>query len=198
MSILMLLLLSFSAFGVFLGIAALGFFFLLFSLLAGDLFGHGDLGGHDIASHGEIHGGVSFFSSRVLSVFVTAFGGFGAIGINLGYSIGLSTLLGLAGGAFFGGIIYLFASFLFRQQASSDVRTSDLVGGTAQVTVAIPKGGVGQVRMTLGESVVDKIARAQDGGEIPAGALVKVEALAGEAILVRAALDSELKTPKRD
>ncbi|HLY62508.1 MAG TPA: hypothetical protein VKV95_17340 [Terriglobia bacterium] len=183
----MFILLSFSAFGVFLGIAALGFFFLLFSFLAGDLFGHGDIGGHDLGVHGEVHGGVSFFSSRVLSVFVTAFGGFGAIGTNLGYSIGLSTLMGLGGGLFFGAIIYLFASFLYSQQASSDIRMSELVGGTAQVTVAIPQGGVGQVRMTMGESVVEKIARAQDGGEIPIGTLVKIESIVGEAILVRRA-----------
>ncbi len=181
----MLILLSFSAFAIFLGIAAFGFFFLLFSLIAGDLFGHGDVGGHDVGSHGEVHGGVSFFSSRVLSVFVTAFGGFGAVGIHLAYSIEVSTFFGLVGGVFFGGIIYLFASFLYSQQASSDIHTSDLVGGTAQVTVAIPKGGVGQVRMTMGESVIEKIARAKDGGEIPAGVLVKIEAIVGEDILVR-------------
>jgi len=183
----MFILLSFSAFSIFLGIAALGFFFLIFSLIAGDLFGHGDIGGHDIGAHGEVHGGVSFFSSRVLSVFVTAFGGFGAIGIHLDYSVEVSTLFGLVGGAIFGGLIYLFASFLYSQQASSDIRTSELVGGTAQVTVAIPTGGVGQVRMTMGESVVEKIARAQDGGEIPIGALVKIESVVGEAILVRRA-----------
>jgi membrane protein implicated in regulation of membrane protease activity len=170
----MLILLSFSAFGIFLGIASLGFFFLLFSLVAGDLFGHGD-----------IHGGVSFFSSRVLSVFITAFGGFGAIGIHLGYSIEISTLLGLVGGAVFGGIIYLFASFLFSQQASSNIRTSDLVGGTAQVTVAIPKAGVGRVRITMGESVVEKIAQAQDGAGIPANTLVIIEKIVGETVLVR-------------
>jgi len=188
----MFILLTYSAFGVFLGIAALGFFFLLFSLLAGDLFGDSDAGGHDIGVHGEVHAGVSFFSSRVLSVFVTAFGGFGAIGVNLGYSIGVSSALGLGGGAFFGGMIYLFASFLYSQQASSDVRTSELVGGTAQVTVAIPKGGVGQVRLTMGESVVEKIARAQDGAEIPLGALVTIESVVGESILVRRP-DQELK-----
>ena len=180
----MLILLSFSAFGIFLGIAAMGFFFLLFSLLAGDLFGHGDVGGHAADVHGDIQG-VSFFSTRVLSVFITAFGGFGAVGIHLGYSIELSTLLGLVGGIIFGGIIYLFASFLFSQQASSDIRTSDLVGGTAQVTVAIPAGGLGQVQLTLGESVIEKIARSQDGGAIPAGVLVIIEAIVGDAILVR-------------
>ena len=61
----------------------------------------------------------------------------------------------------------------------------DLVGNTAQVSVSIPKGGVGQVRCTLGESVVEKIARAEDGGEIPLHALVRIEAVVGETLLVR-------------
>ncbi len=183
----MLILASFSAFGVFLGIAAVGFLFLVVSFVFGEVFGHGDFGGHDADLHGDIHGGVSFFSSRVLSVLVTAFGGFGAIGIHLGYSIGLSTTIGLAGGLVFGAIIYLFASFLYSQQASSDVRVSDLVGSTARVSVTIPKGGVGQIRCTLGESVMEKIARSEDGQEIPAHTLVKVEAVVGEQVLVRRA-----------
>jgi hypothetical protein len=186
----MLILLGFSAFAVFLGIAALGFFFLLFSFVAGELFGGGDVGGHDADFHGDVHGdvhGVSFLSTRVLSVFITAFGGFGAIGIHTGWGIGLSTALGLAGGVVFGGVIYLFVSFLYSQQASSDIHSGDLVGATAQVTVAIPKGGLGQVRCTLGETVVEKIASAQDGGDIPANTLVKIEALVGESVLVRRA-----------
>src|SRR5271157_4444154 len=89
----MLLLAGFSAFAVFLGIASIGFLFLLVSLLFGEFFGHGDLAGHDADFHGDVHGGggVSIFSSRVLSVFVTAFGGFGAIGIHLGYGTEVST-----------------------------------------------------------------------------------------------------------
>jgi len=86
-----------------------------------------------------------------------------------------------------GTIIYLFASFLFSQQASSEVRVSDLAGSIAQVSVAIPKAGVGQIRCTLGESVVEKIARSQDGGEIPANTLVKIEAVVGETVVVRRA-----------
>ena len=184
----MFLVVGFSAFAVFLGIAGIGFLFLMSSFVFGEIFEHGDFGGHDGDLHsdaGDAHGGVSIFSTRVLSVFVTAFGGFGAIGIQLGYRIETSTALGLVGGAVFGGIIYLFASFLYSQQASSDVRMGDLVGNTAQVSVSIPKGGVGQVRCTLGESVVEKIARAEDGGEIPLHALVRIEAVVGETLLVR-------------
>src|SRR5271157_4867643 len=148
----MLLLAGFSAFAVFLGIASIGFLFLVISLLFGEFFGHGDVVGHDADFHGDVHGGggVSIFSTRVLSVFVTAFGGFGAIGIHLGYGTEVSTAIGVAGGLVFGTIIYLFASFLFSQQASSEIRVSDLAGNIAQVTVAIPKAGVGQIRCTMG------------------------------------------------
>jgi hypothetical protein len=182
----MYLLAGFSAFGIFLGIAAVGFLILMVTFVAGEVFEFGDLmGGHDVDVHGG--GGPSFLSGRVLSVFITAFGGFGAIGINLGYGIGVSTAMGLASGLVFGGIVYLFVSFLHSQQASSDVRVQDLVGRTAQVSVAIPKGGLGQIRCTLGESVVEKIARSVDGAEIPGNALVKIEAIVGENALVRRA-----------
>jgi hypothetical protein len=175
-----------SAFAIFLAIAAVGFLFLVVSFLFGELFGHADLGGHDADVHGDMHG-VSFFSTRVLSVFITAFGGFGAIGIHLGYRVEISTALGLVGGAVFGGIIYMFASFLYSQQASSGIRVGDLVGRTAEVSVAIPKGGLGQIRCTLGESVVEKLARTVDGEGIPSNTSVKIESVTGETLLVRRA-----------
>jgi hypothetical protein len=39
----------------------------------------------------------------------------------------------------------------------------------------------------LGESVVEKIARSQDGEQIPVNALVKIEAVVGETVVVRRA-----------
>jgi len=182
-------LLGISAFAVFLGIAALGFLFLLVSFVFGEAFGHGSLDAHDAAPH-DVHGdahGVSIFSTRILSVFITAFGGFGAIGIHLGYRIEVSTVIGLVGGVVFGGLIYMFASFLYSQQASSDIRVSELIGRTAQVTVAIPQDGLGQIRCALGESVVDKIARTEDGGAIPVNTSVRIESVVGETVLVRRA-----------
>ncbi len=180
-----------TAFAVFLGLAAIGFLFLLISLVVGELFDLGDLfGDHDFDAGVDVDGhggGTSFLSSRVISVFITAFGGFGAIGSHLGYGIGVSTAMGLGSGVVFGGLIYLFVTFLHGQEASSDVRVSDLVGATGQVSVTIPRGGLGQVRCSQGESVVEKIARSQDGEEIPVNTLVKVEAVVGETIWVRRA-----------
>jgi membrane protein implicated in regulation of membrane protease activity len=176
----MALLLFISAFSTFIAIAVFGFVFVAASALLGDLFEHGDLG-HDVDGH---EGGPSVLSSRILSVFVTAFGGFGAIGSYLGYSLGVSTAMAFGGGLLFGGIIYFFARFLYGQQASSHVHMGDLVGCTAEVSVAIPAKGLGQIRCTIGDSVVEKVARAKDGGEIPANTLVKVEEVVGETVLV--------------
>ena len=174
---------STSAFITFLAIAAFGFVFVVASSILGDIFEHGDFG-HDADGHG---GGPSILSSRVLSVFVTAFGSFGAIAIHLGYGLGLSTVIGFGGGVLFAGIIYLFASFLYGQQASSHVQISDLVGQTAQVSVAIPKNGMGQVRCTLGDSVVEKLARASSNEEIALNTLVKITSIVGDTVFVERA-----------
>src|ERR1700728_1243499 len=152
---------SLSAFSIFLAIAAVGFLFLIVSFVFGELFGHADVGAHGGDVHGDIHG-ISFLNPRVLSVFVTAFGGL-----------------------IFGGIIYLFARFLFGQQASSGVGVGELVGRTAQISVAIPAGGLGQVRCALGENIVEKLARTVDGGAIPAHTSVTIESIVGETVLVR-------------
>ena len=165
---------------VFLGIAALGFVFLLVSLVVGDLFdSFGFETGLDGA--GDSHG---LLDSRVLSVFVTAFGGFGAIGIQMGLSIVASSIMGLVGGIVLGGIVSLFARFLYKQQSSSSVTTAQLVGRTAQVIVSIAPGSLGQVSCRIGEERVEKLARTRDNREIKAGAMVRVEEVAGDSLIV--------------
>src|SRR6185503_998388 len=96
-----------------------------------------------------------------------------------------ATGIGFGGGVIFGGAIYAFARFLYGQQASSDVRSSDLVGQTARVVVTIPAGGIGQIRCRVGEELVDKIARSKDGQAIAENAVVQVEESLGEVVIVR-------------
>jgi membrane protein implicated in regulation of membrane protease activity len=170
-----------SAFSVFLAIAALGFIFLLVSLVFGEIFEHFE-GGFD---HDLDHGGTTFLSVRVLSVFVTAFGGFGAVGIHYGLSVLESSGVGFGSGVFFASLIYLFARFLYGQQASTRVLASDLVGKTARVVVAIPANGVGQVRCQLGEEVFDKVARSQGPESVPENSIVTIEETLGEVVIVR-------------
>jgi membrane protein implicated in regulation of membrane protease activity len=169
-----------SAFTVFLGIAAIGFLFLLISLIFGELF---DLFGGDL-DHDLDHGGPSFFSSRILSVFITAFGGFGAIGSNYGLAILPASGVGFLSGVFFATVIYWFARALYGQQATTQVLSTDIVGRTARVVVSIPSNGVGQVRVQVGEEVLDKIARSRNGAAIAENQIVKIEEVLGEIVVV--------------
>jgi membrane protein implicated in regulation of membrane protease activity len=170
-----------NAFSVFLAIAAIGFLFLLISLFFGEMFEHFD-GGLD---HDLDHGGPGFFSTRVLSVFITAFGGFGAIATEYGLGPLAASGIGALGGVILATPIYFFARFLFGQQATSESRTQDLVGQVGRVVVTIPPGGVGQVRCKIGEELVDKIARGRDPEAIAENTSVVVEEVVGETVVVR-------------
>lgn len=168
-----------SPLAIFLGVAAIGFIFVLVSFVFGELFEAFEFH-HDFA----FDDGPSIFSARVLSVFATAFGGIGAIGVYQGYGVLFSSLLGLAGGLSFGAMVYFFARFLYRQQSSSLVTSSDLIGLPAQVTVGIPADGLGQVRCVVGESSIEKIARSKDGAPIPLHAQVIIEEIVDGSVTV--------------
>lgn len=165
---------------VFLAISALGFVFLLISLVVGDIF---DSFGFDTGLDG-VANGHGFLDSRVLSVFVTSFGGFGAIGIQMGLGIVASSLLGLAGGFVLGGLVSIFGRFLYRQQSTSSVATSQMIGRTAQVIVGITPGSLGQVSCRIGEERIEKLARSKDNQEIKAGSIVRVDEIAGDSVIV--------------
>ena len=169
-----------SSLGIFLAIAAIGFVFLMVSLVVGDLF---DSFGFDTGLDGAADGH-ALLDSRVLSVFVTSFGGFGAIGIQMGLSIVVSSLIGLAGGVLLGGLVSLFARFLYKQQSTSSVGTAQMVGRTAQVIVSIAPGSLGQVSCRVGEERIEKLARSRDNLEIKAGSMVRVEEVAGDSVIV--------------
>lgn len=165
---------------VFVAIAAIGFIFLLVSLVLGDIF---DSFGIDSGLDGGTDGH-GLLDSRVISVFVTSFGGFGAIGIQMGLGIVASSLIGLAGGVVLGGVVSLFARFLYKQQSSSSVGAAQMIGRTAQVIVSIAPGSLGQVSCRVGEERIEKLARSKDNLEIKAGAMVRVEEIAGDSVIV--------------
>jgi hypothetical protein len=168
-----------SAFSIFLAICATGFLFLMVALIFGGLFDFFE------ADHDFDAGGPGFFSSRVMAVFITSFGGSGAIATHYGLSPVPASLVGLGSGLIFGGAIYAFARFLYGQQASTEVRSGDLVGAIGRVVIAIPPGGVGQIRVRLGEELMDKIARTRDGVAIAENVAVTVDEVLGETVIVK-------------
>ena len=168
-----------SAFTVFLAICATGFLFLMVALLFGGVFDFFEVD-HDFDT-----GGPGIFSGRVMAVFVTTFGGAGAMASHYGLSPVPASMVGLGAGTIFGGAIYAFARFLYGQQASSEVRSSDLVGTSGRVVIAIPPDGVGQVRIRLGEELMDKIARTRDGVAIAETASILIDEVLGETVIVK-------------
>jgi membrane protein implicated in regulation of membrane protease activity len=99
-------------------------------------------------------------------------------------------LLGLGGGLVLGAVVSLFGRFLYRQQATSSVTTTQLIGRTAQVIVSIAPGSLGQVSCRVGEERVEKLARARDDREIKAGTTVRVDEIAGDSLIVSPYSDS--------
>lgn len=162
-------------------IGGLGFVFLLISLVVGDVF---EAVGFDLDSGGSGATDFGLLDSRVIAVFLTAFGGFGVIAVQNGFGAVGSSIAGLLGGVVFGAIVSVFGRFLISQQASSTVTDEHLIGRTAQVTVAIKPGTVGQITAKIGDERVERIARAKDGSEIAAGSLVKVDAIVGDSVIV--------------
>ncbi len=186
-----------TALSVFLIIAAVGFGFLFVSLVFGEIF---ELLGFDLhtGDFGAADGGHGFIDSRVASVFVTAFGGFGAIGVWSGMNTLVSSMLGIAGGVALALVVSLFGKFLLSQQASSSVSSKQLVGRTAQVVITIPAGGVGQISCRIGEERLEKLARTADGVELKHGALVRIDDIAGDSIIVSpysSSSDATFRTP---
>ncbi len=166
---------------IFLAIGGVGFLFLLISFVVGDLF---DMIGLDFGA--DLDNGHDFgvFDSRVISVFLTSFGGFGAIGTSLDYGAAGSSIFGLLGGVVFGAIVFFFGKFLYSQQSSSSVTMDDLIGRTAQVVVSIKPNQLGQISCRIGEERIEKVARTSGDQEIKAGSVVRIDSINSDAVMV--------------
>jgi membrane protein implicated in regulation of membrane protease activity len=167
---------------IYAAIAAFGVLILLSLLFVGEFFG----ADHD-ASHGDVggdHGGPSIFSVRIMASFLTAFGVGGVLARYYGLSQVASTGVGIVAGVAMSSVVYQFAKLLYSQQASSELHMQSLIGAIAEVSVAIPKGGVGQVVLSAGGQRSEHIARAADGGALARGSRVVVTSLGGDWVVV--------------
>ena len=169
-------------------IGAFGLLFLLAMLFLGEIFGgdHEVHAGGDVSGHGDVDhdSGPSIFSARIIASFLTAFGAGGVVARYYRLSHPASSGIGVASGIVLAGVVYQFAKILYSQQASSEIRMTSLVGQTAEVTIGIPDGGVGQVTLTVAGERSMHIARSADRHGIQAGAEVVVTALGGDSVLV--------------
>lgn len=179
---------------VFLTIMGIGFCVLLISLVLGEVFEHGADLAHDVAIEHEVldhggdvdhaEGGPSIFSVRIISSFITGFGGAGAIGVHLGFSYLVSSLFGLVGGFLVAVPVFFIVKFLMKQQASSNLTVSDLEGKTALVSVSIPENGAGQITLTTHGRTVYQTARSSTGRAIPHNSVVTIRQVVADFVVV--------------
>jgi membrane protein implicated in regulation of membrane protease activity len=169
---------------IYAAIGGFGLLFLLVMLFVGDLFG----ADHEIhvGDHGDFghEGGPGIFSARIMASFLTAFGVGGIVARYYGLSHPAAAGCGVVAGAVMSTLVYQFARILYSQQASSEVQMSRLVGKTAEVTVGIPQGGMGQVTLEYGGERTTQIARSKDGAVIVPGTEVVITALRGDSVIV--------------
>lgn len=173
---------------IYAAVAAVGFLFLFVMLFVGEIVG----GDHEIGSHevsvehadAALGGGPSIVSVRIMAAFLTAFGVGGILGRYYGLSHPAASGIGVASGVVMSAIVYQFAKLLYSQQASSELRMSGLVGRSAEVSVAIPEGGVGQIALSFGGERTEHIARSADGRALARGQEVVITGLRGDSVVV--------------
>ena len=173
---------------IYAALAVFGFLFLLIMLFAGEFFG-GDheVSAHDVSvEHGDAGqgGGPSVFSARIMAAFLAAFGVGGVVARYYDLPHPAASGIGIVSGVAMSSIVYQFAKLLYSQQASSEVRTIGLVGRSAEVSVAIPEGGVGQVTLIFGGERTEQIARSADGRALSRGVEVLITGLRGDSVVV--------------
>jgi len=173
---------------IYVAIGAFGFLFLVAMLFFG-----GDAGGNGADDHGVAHGegeagGPSVFSARIMAAFLTAFGVGGVVGRYYNLSHPAASGVGVVSGIIMAGLVYQFAKLLYSQQASSEVRMSTLVGRSAEVSVAIPSGGVGQVALSVSGERSEHVARSHSGAALPRGTEVVITGLRGDSVVVAPAV----------
>ncbi len=171
---------------IYAALGGVGIALLLIMLIASS-FGDHDVPIHEASlDHGDldVHGGPSPFGTRVIAAFLTFFGVGGIIGQHFGFghvaSSGIGIVLGLVGAT----AVHQFAKLLHSQQASSSIAMKDLVKRLAQVTIAIPENGVGEVALTVGLEETVQLARSVDGRAIPSGGEVVIQAVRGSQVIV--------------
>ena len=166
-------------------IAAFGLLVLLVMLVVGDLFGGDHEIGHDHGL-GETDHGPSIFSVRIMAAFLTAFGVGGVVARYYSLSHVAASGVGILTGTVMAGLVLQFAKVLHSQQASSEISMQGLVGATAEVSVAIPARGVGQVSVSAAGARSEHIARSIDGRALPRGAAVIIKRVGGDSLVVAA------------
>jgi membrane protein implicated in regulation of membrane protease activity len=150
-------------------------------------FGHDTDAGHDLghdAGHDGEGGAISIFSTKVIGTFIMGFGATGFIARVYGTDYLISSLLGVVGGVILSALMYTILAVLSRQQSSSIIATSTVVGCTGTVTVPIGAEDVGEIGVTMQGQYMNYSARSNNREPIAKGQSVRVVSVTGTQLMV--------------
>ena len=143
----------------------------------------GHHGVEDVRSHG-----VSFFSPLVLSSLLFSFG---VMGFVVHHWVAAFALLSLGAAAVMaaigGGGVYWSINRLSRIEGGSETRVAQLLGHQADVSVAIPAKGFGEIVYVRNQTRYNAPARSLQGVPIPRGAKVFIGGIDGSTFAVEEA-----------
>lgn len=143
--------------------------------------GDGDAGGDGDASHG-MHIGV--LSVRGIALLATGFGGAGFVTQIYTQKPIFSTVVAMVFGYLFAlGVLSLLKVFK-SQQANSLIQTKSAISTTGVVTISIPRGELGEVRINIDGVEVTSMARSSGDQAIPSGTRVRVDDVMGGTFFV--------------
>lgn len=155
------------------------------------LVGHGDHDvehdhdvGHDHDTEHGTTGNLSFFSFRVLMMFIVGFGCFGFFGARGGYEVAGSCLVGVGGGLIFGLLTWTIMNYLYKHQGTSAVNTQRLIGCEGVVTIPISQVGVGEIVCRVDGSQVWLPAKTTGQAKLPVNTRVKITDSFGASVMV--------------
>jgi len=169
-----------------------------------------DVGGHELAGAHNIHihpgdmggdvggGGPPFFNTLTVATFVTSFGAYGLVGLELvrlspPFSLLFSIPLSFGTSA---GVFWIVYKFLFSQQASTIFKREEIKGRPAEVIVSIPPDGMGEIAYIAGDTRSVAPAKSIENEFIKQGEIVKIEYLLGAIAYVRKMSSEDLKEKK--
>mgnify|MGYP000425903323 CR=1 FL=1 len=165
-----------------------------------------DIGGldHDIdvtagdhfAGHGEV--AMSPVSPMTIFAFIGGFGGGGLFANSIGLPGGFSLLVAVPTGLLVAFGIYWFMYKLNQTNVSSESRSSEVVGSTAEIITPIVEDGTGEVAYISRGSRYVAAARSIDGKSITKGKAVKIWRLVGSTCYVKEILPEEAEQPGVD
>ncbi len=136
-------------------------------------------------------------SCGLIAAFLAGFGVLGTLASLFGAGAGISILAALVSGIFFGGLYFAFIGFLTRQEASTALKVSDLIGSTARVTTNTPAGQTGEAFLEVRSQRKRYPIRELHGQALARGDLVQVERLEGGTLFVVKLWSSPFDEPSR-